>query len=160
MRTAATETPVDASVDWDDVDFGALPPELREYDPETLWNYEAGLKGQWLDGRLGVRAAVFTMRREDVQVDTSLTIDRGDSGAVEFVELVTNAAEGSNTGLELELDYRPADPLTLFASLGLMDTEFDDFVNSNGQDLDGEPQAHAPEYQFFAGAEYRFAPGW
>lgn len=139
---------------------GTLPPALREYDPETLWNYEAGLKGRWLDGRLGMRAALFTMRREDVQVDTSLTIDRGDSGAVEFVELITNAAEGRNTGLELELDYRPADALTLFANLGLMDTAFDDFVNNNGQDLDGEPQAHAPEYQFFAGAEYRFAPGW
>lgn len=138
---------------------GTLAPELREYDPETLWNYEAGLKGRWLGGRMNLRAALFTMRRNDMQVDTSITIDRGD-GPVEFVDLISNAAEGRNTGLELEVDFRPVETLTLFANLGLMDTAFDEFVNNNGQDLDGEPQAHAPEYQFFAGAEYRFAPGW
>ncbi len=138
---------------------GTLAPQLREYDPETLWSYEAGLKGGWLDGRLSARAALFVMRREDVQVATSITVDRG-NGAVEFIDLVSNAARGRNRGLELELDFTPAEPLTLFASVGLMDTEFDDFVNVNGEDLDGEPQAHAPEYQFFVGAEYRFAPGW
>lgn len=138
---------------------GTLDPGLREYDPEALWNYEAGLKGVWLDGALSLRGALFTMRRDDVQVDTSITIERGD-GSVEFIDLVSNAAQGTNTGLELEVDYRPVDSLSLFASLGLLDTEFQDFVNSNGEDLDGEAQAHAPEYQFFAGAEYRFADGW
>jgi len=138
---------------------GTLEPGLREYDPEALWNYEAGLKASWLDGDLNVRGAVFTMRRDDVQVDTSIILER-DDGSVEFVDLVSNAAEGANTGLELEVDYQPVDSLTLFANLGLMDTEFDGFVNNNGEDLDGEEQAHAPGYQFFAGAEYRPAPGW
>jgi outer membrane receptor protein involved in Fe transport len=138
---------------------GTLDPALREYDPEALWNYEAGVNASWLDGALNVRGAVFTMRREDVQVDTSIILERAD-GSVEFIDLVSNAAEGSNTGLELELDYRPLDSLTVFANLGLMDTEFDDFVNNNGEDLDGEEQAHAPGYQFFVGAEYRPAPGW
>ncbi|MEQ8859840.1 MAG: TonB-dependent receptor [Pseudomonadales bacterium] len=138
---------------------GTLPAALREYDPESLWSYEAGLKGRWLDGRLNARGAVFVMRRDDVQVATSLTVDQG-GGAVEFIDLVSNAAEGRNRGAELEVDFSPADALTLFANVGLLDTEFVDFVNINGEDLDGEPQAHAPGYQFFVGAEYRFAPGW
>jgi iron complex outermembrane recepter protein len=138
---------------------GTLDPGLREYDPELLWNYELGLKGAWLDGRLAARAAVFTMRRDDVQVDTSITLVRPD-GSAEFIDLITNAAEGTNNGLELEATWQVQDALTLFASVGWLDTEFDRFVNTAGEDLSGEPQAHAPSYQFHAGAEYRFAPGW
>ncbi|HEX7034442.1 MAG TPA: TonB-dependent receptor [Pseudomonadales bacterium] len=138
---------------------GTLDPALREYDPEALWNYEAGIKTALQGGRLNLRAALFTMRREDVQVDTSIIVERP-GNAVEFIDLVSNAAEGRNSGLELELDYRPLDPLSLFVSLGLMDTEFEDFINNNGEDLDGEEQAHAPNYQFHAGLEYRPAPGW
>ncbi len=138
---------------------GTLEPADREYDPEVLWNYEGGVKGQWLDGRLHVQAALFRMQRDDVQVDQSFTIDHG-GGSVEFIDFVDNAARGANTGFELEAEYAPIDPLSLFASAGLLHTEFDDFVNIDGDDLDGEPQAHAPEYQFYAGAEYRFGRGW
>lgn len=138
---------------------GTLEPALRQYDPEVLWNYEAGVKGSWLQGRLSARGAVFYMQRDDVQVATSLTLER-DDGSVEFIDLISNAADGSNRGVELEVDYRPVQSLSLFANLGLLSTGFDDFINSNGEDLGGEDQAHAPGYQFFAGAEYRFAPGW
>ena len=138
---------------------GTLDPALREYDPESLWNYEVGLKGLYLDGTLDLRAALFSMERDDVQVGTSVQISRPD-GSVEFIDLVDNAAEGVNRGVELEVSYQPVEQVTLFASLGLLNTEFRDFVNSSGEDLDGEEQAHAPDYQFHAGAEYRPLPGW
>lgn len=138
---------------------GTLDAAQRVYDPEFLWNYEAGIKGRWLDGRLTLRAAAFRMERDDVQVDTSITLVRED-GSAEFIDLIDNAASGSNRGLELEADFQATEALTLFASLGVMRSEFDGFVNSSGEDLDGEDQAHAPEYQYFAGAEYRFAPDW
>jgi len=138
---------------------GTLDPDLREYDPEVLWNYELGIKGLWLDGRLNTRAAIFTMRRDDVQVNTSITRERPD-GSAEFIDFTSNAAKGTNDGLEFEASFQATDALRLFASLGLLDAEFDRFVNERGEDLSGKPQAHAPQYQFHAGAEYRFAPGW
>jgi iron complex outermembrane recepter protein len=138
---------------------GTLDPDLREYDPEVLWNYEVGLKGLWLDQRLSIRSALFTMQRDDVQVETSIVRVRAD-GSAEFIDLIGNAAEGTNTGLELEADFAATERLSLFAAIGLLDTEFDDFVNNNGEDLSGRQQAHAPRYQFHAGAEYHFAPGW
>jgi iron complex outermembrane recepter protein len=138
---------------------GTVDAAQRVYDPEFLWNYEVGVKARWLDDRLTLRAAAFLMDRDDVQVDTSITLVR-DDGSAEFIDLIDNAASGSNRGIELEADFRATDALTLFANVGLMRSRFDDFVNSSGEDLDGEEQAHAPEYQFFAGAEYRFAPDW
>ena len=35
-----------------------------------------------------------------------------------------------------------------------------DFIDSSGRDLDGREQAQAPNYQFFAGAEYFFDERW
>ncbi len=135
----------------------SLDEDLREFDPEYLWNYEIGLKGRWFDDRLSGRFSVFTMTRDDVQTDTSLIRERPD-GSSEFIQLTSNAAEGNNSGMEMELIWAVTDNLELFGNLGLLDTEFRDFVNSSGEDLDGEEQAHAPRYQFFLGAEYR-SPG-
>jgi iron complex outermembrane recepter protein len=76
---------------------GTLDPALRQYDPEVLWNYEVGVKGSWLQGRLSARGAVFYMLRDDVQVDyVHRTLER-DDGSVEFIDLISNAADGSNT---------------------------------------------------------------
>jgi iron complex outermembrane receptor protein len=137
----------------------SLDADLRQYDPETLWNFELGLKGRWIDDRLSGRFALFHMAREEVQIGTSITRVRPD-GSSEFIQLTSNAAKGSNTGLEMELTYALTDTITLFGNLGLLHTEFKDFINSSGEDLDGEDQAHAPHYQFFAGGEYHAPSGF
>ena len=99
------------------------------------------------------------MDREDVQIGTSITRERPD-GSSEFIQLTSNAAEGTNRGLEMELIWAVTERVEIFGTLGLLDTEFRDFVNSSGEDLDGEEQAHAPRYQFFVGAEYRAPMGF
>ena len=138
---------------------GTLDADLREYDPEVLYNYEIGVKGSYFDDRVSGRLSLFFMQRDDVQIGSSLTRVR-DDGSTEFIEYTGNAAEGTNYGLELETEWRPLDTLTVFASLGLLETEYEDFVNSRGVDLDGREQAHAPTYQFAAGAEWRTDDGW
>ncbi|MEZ5549419.1 MAG: TonB-dependent receptor [Pseudomonadales bacterium] len=138
---------------------GTLDAALREFDPEGLWNYEAGLKGRWLDERLTGQLALFRMQRKDVQVDTSLTVPRSD-GSTEFIALTDNAAKGSNYGFEVEATFALLNNLDLSASAGLLRTRYDDFINSAGEDLDGEDQAQSPAYQFFISADYSFAPGW
>nr|NIP14492.1 TonB-dependent receptor [Pseudomonadales bacterium]NIX07781.1 TonB-dependent receptor [Pseudomonadales bacterium] len=142
--------------------FGTLKDELsdlRDFDPEKLWNYEVGVKGTSPDGRFRARVAAFLMKRDDVQVSTFIAIPR-DDGSTEFIDLIDNAAEGTNGGLEAEVLWMPTERLELFASVGWLDTEFDDFINAAGENLDGEEQAHAPGYQFHVGGEYRFADGW
>lgn len=138
---------------------GTLDADLRLFDPETLWNIELGYKGQLLDERLDLRAAVFRMQRRDVQTATSVTRVRAD-GSSEFIDFVGNAAEGVNQGLELEVVFQADDRLQLAAILGLLDTQFEDYIDGSGQNLDGRDQAQAPGYQFYIGGDYQLAQGW
>jgi outer membrane receptor protein involved in Fe transport len=132
---------------------GTLDEARRLFDPESAWNFEAGYKGSWLDGRLRSRTSAFVMLREDMQVDTSFTVAVG-GGAVEFIDYQDNAAEGVNYGAEVELDYSASESTRLFASVGLLEAKLEDYINGSGDDLDGRDQAHAPAYTLFLGAEY------
>jgi outer membrane receptor protein involved in Fe transport len=138
---------------------GTLDADLRLFDPETLWNIELGYKGKLLDERLDLRAAVFRMQRRDVQTATSVTRVRAD-GSSEFIDFVGNAAEGVNQGLELEVVFQADDRLQVATSLGLLDTQFEDYIDGSGQNLDGRDQAQAPGYQFYIGGDYQLAQGW
>ncbi|MFN2289464.1 MAG: TonB-dependent receptor [Chromatocurvus sp.] len=129
------------------------------YDEELLWNYEIGHKALFLDGRLSSRLALFYMDRKDQQARGSLVLPRPD-GSTAFIDYTDNAASGTNMGLEWEMDWQLSERLQLFASLGLLDAEFDDYVTGLGQDLSGREQAHAPNYQFSTGASYRFGKHW
>jgi outer membrane receptor protein involved in Fe transport len=138
---------------------GSLDADLRLYDPETLWNLELGYKGSLLEDRLSLRAAVFRMQRRDVQTATSITRVRP-NGSSEFIDYVGNAAEGINQGFEFELAFQASDRLQLSASLGLLDTQFEDYIDGSGQNLDGRDQAQAPSYQFYLSGDYQIAQDW
>jgi outer membrane receptor protein involved in Fe transport len=139
--------------------LGTLDEDLREYDPEDLYNLEVGVKGRVLGDRLGARVAGFYMWRDNMQVESSVVRPRPD-GSSEFVQFVGNASDGVNYGMEAELEYLATDRLTLFANLGLLFTRYKDYVNAAGENLDGRDQAQAPKYQFFTSARYRFGGGY
>ena len=138
---------------------GSLDADLREFEPEVLWNAEIGWKQRWWDGRLSTQTSLFYMWRDDVQINTSIVRDRPD-GSSEFIDFTGNGARGTNLGLEVQVDMIVSESLSVFANLGLLDTEFDDYVNGEGEDLSGRAQAHAPNYQLYAGAEFRPLAQW
>ncbi len=136
---------------------GSLDEDLREYGPELLWNYEIGFKGFSFNDQLETRLAVFYMDRDDVQISSSTLRLRPD-GSTEFIEYVGNAAGGSNYGMELTSRWLANDILAVYGSLGLLQSEYEDFTNSAGEDLDGREQAHAPSYQFTLGTDIAITP--
>jgi outer membrane receptor protein involved in Fe transport len=138
---------------------GSLPDELRTFDPEYLLNYELGYKVSLLDNAAFIRASVFYMDRDDVQVKSSKTITRND-GSSEFIAYLGNAATGSNKGIEVEASWQINELIELYGSLGLLDTRFNDFINADGASLDGREQAHAPNYQFNLGMNYQPNENW
>ncbi len=134
-----------------------IPEERREYDPEYLWNYEVGFKGLWPDKGMFASLALFYQDRDDAQVSTSFQLDPNDP--LSYVFLTDNAAEGHNYGLEGEARWRIHRNWTLHGSLGLLQTEFDDYQTPT-RSLDGRDQAHAPHYMYDLGITYRDQRGF
>jgi outer membrane receptor protein involved in Fe transport len=136
--------------------LGLVPDDRREFDAESMWNLEAGIKSSLLDGALAVNVSAFYSRREDQQVRTSFQLVPGDPAS--FVFFTDNAAEGRTLGLEAEVRWAIGDALDLYANVGLLDAEFEEFVTPQ-VDLSGRAQAHAPDYTLAAGASYRHPSG-
>jgi iron complex outermembrane receptor protein len=137
--------------------LGIVPDDRREFDAETMWNLEAGIKSSLLDGVAMLNVSAFYSRREDQQVRTSFQLIPGDPAS--FVFFTDNAAEGRTLGLEAELRWSVSEALELYASVGLLDAEFEDFETPQ-VDLSGRAQAHAPDYTVATGARYRHPRGF
>ncbi len=138
---------------------GSIDEDLRLFGPEGLWNFELGYKGLYLDERIQMRAAIFHMKRSDIQISTSITRERND-GSSEFIEYTGNAAEGFNRGVEVDLRIQASDRLFFDLSVGWLDTNFSSYRGADDHVLVGRDQAHAPDYQFYLGAEYVFNSRW
>ena len=148
------------------------------YDPEYAWNYEAGLKTNWMDRRLMLNVAVFYIDMTDKQVTE---MDYGEGyfiakhrvntpplGAGNFITKIDNAAKAHSKGIEVELQARPAKGWDIFAGLGYTDAEYDNWVateyNSDYTDLisndySGKSVPGAPEYTGHLGIQYRHVSG-
>jgi iron complex outermembrane recepter protein len=136
----------------------AVPDEYRTFDSESLLNLEAGIKASLLDRTLRVNASVFAARHQDQQVRTSFQLNPGDPTSFGFVTI--NVEEGETLGVEADVRWLPADNWMLYATLGLLDTEFTDVSAPSLANLEGRSQAHAPEYTIAFGGSYDHPRGF
>ncbi len=97
---------------------------------ETSDSYEAGIKSDWLDGRLRVNAAVFHTIYEHLQFEVFIPNPANPTGQETAQQ---NIGKATNQGVELEITALPIANLTLQASMGLLDAKYDKFC----ADLDG-----------------------
>ncbi len=123
----------------------ANDPEYYQYDDESLRSYEIGIKSLLLNKSLMLNAALFYMDIKDKQVeevtDTTLVF-------------VTNAAEATSTGVELELTARITDSLTLVGGYGYTDSKFRKFSDASG-DYEGNKTTYSPDYTYNISVQYR-----
>lgn len=150
-----------------------VPPENLVFGSETMWNYELGIKGSWLQDTIIVSAALFYQNREDMQVKQSIVIPMDPNSSAcpcNFIDSLQNAAGGTNKGLEIETTWLATENIKLFGSLGLLDTQYKNYLSfahtaadlENGipYDMSGRAQAHAPDTQYALGAQFLFAQNW
>jgi len=76
----------------------------RRFEPDSLWNYELGVKTRLFDDRLELRSALFYDAWSRIQTDQFLP-----SG----LSYTANAGDGRNYGAEAELVARPTQHLSL-----------------------------------------------
>ena len=117
------------------------------YDPEFLINYEIGLNTKFEKFNLNLAAVIFHSDRKDQQVLISTQVDLNDPNTFTF--LTQNAAEGTNNGIELEMDFQLSDSLDMFINFGLLKTEIKSWKSR--PEIEGRAQAHAPEKSYAIG---------
>ncbi len=86
--------------------------EHRNFGSDKLWNFEAGAKMSFLDGRVTLNADLFYDLWRNIQTDQFLS-----SG----LSYTANAGDGRNLGSEIELVTRPAAGWTVQATALLND---------------------------------------
>jgi iron complex outermembrane receptor protein len=137
--------------------------DKKEYDTETLYNYEVGLKSLWLNGDANTNFSLFYMDRRDQQVAASQqsTVPGQEGNFILFTE---NAGSSHNYGAELDGHWYATDNLKLYASLGWLQTAYGDYSYQDKYggtvDLSGRELAHSPQFNYSAGATYRTDSGW
>jgi outer membrane receptor protein involved in Fe transport len=121
----------------------------NEFSAEEATTYEAGVKGSFLDGTAWLSAAVFYTEFDDMQV----SIFNGTGFTV------SNAAESTSQGLEIDASWLLSEALTLTGSLGYIDASYGQYQDAPctvnqldiqgancSQDLSGENLARAPDW--------------
>ena len=133
---------------------------LQPFAPETIWSYELGMRGDWMDGRLRTNVTAFYSDLEDLQT-TAATPDG------QF--LTTNAGALEVPGIEAEITALPADNWQIFAALGWQNPKYKDLpggcitpnANLAAYDVDcnvAEPK-RSPHQTYTVGTSIDFSLG-
>jgi iron complex outermembrane recepter protein len=120
------------------------------YGPDTLTNYEAGLKSEWLDNRLQLNVSLFHMEWDDIQINSDI------DGAPFWLGGTINAGKAQSTGAEINGSWYVTDNLQFEASAYLADAEFaETFVTQDDDTIpEGTSMPHSPEQKFWAAVQY------
>ncbi len=97
--------------------IGILP---AEYKPDTLKNYEAGIKSRWLDQSLQLNLTAFFMEWDDIQLNRSGST----AGNPWWMRGTFNGGKAEQKGVELSISWYPTENFSIDASAFLADPEF------------------------------------
>ena len=79
-------------------DFGDSQEEIPlDFDPDSLWNYELGIKSIWNDGRLKLNVAAFYIDWADIQLQRFTEVSR--------LNYTDNAGDATVGGIETEITW-------------------------------------------------------
>ena len=110
-----------------------------------------GIKGNLLAGDLSLNATLYSYDYEDFQVQFF------DSEKIQYT--TGNASELRTNGAEIELHWlTPVDGLSVRSSLAIGSAKYtEEFINADGQDLDGEDRLRNADVTGYAGTTYERA---
>jgi outer membrane receptor protein involved in Fe transport len=130
--------------------------ELPNYEPESLWSYELGLKGQSDDGRVGYEAAVYYSDYSDMLRRGLVLVPNAQP---QFQQLTSNIGTVEVKGVEGGVTLRATDHLTLNATAAYIDSEITEVNATDATNVAGDPVDYVPELSYTLGAHYSFDMG-
>ena len=131
-----------------------------EYGPDTLKNYELGLKSEWLENRLQLNVSLFYMTWDDIQLNDS--VPRSGGGGF-WVKGTFNGGAAEQKGVEINGNWQLTNRLNVEASVFAADPEFtEDSVYPDGYVLPkGTVMPVSPDRKYWFAFDYkipRFLP--
>lgn len=123
----------------------------RTFEPETVDDFELGLKADWHPGGMFLRTnlAGYYAKYNDIQRLLQ------DDSLIPPTTVTANAGKARIYGVEAEVLFEPVQDLELTANYAYTNTKFTDFTNPfDGTDLSGLPFARAPKNVYTLGARY------
>ena len=128
-------------------------PGFLLYDSEEAKGFEVGMKARFLDGAMRFNATAYSYDYEDLQTQVFNSV------AIQFT--TTNASGLQTRGVEFDMLWvTPVDGLTLHSAWGWNNAEYDgEFLNADGEDLDGENRERNAEIAGNFGINYDWVIG-
>lgn len=140
--------------------FPRAPADMLSNAPfkaESSDNYEVGLKGEVLDGRIGFDLAGFRIDITDQQL-IDIALLEGDVP----IAIVSNAGKSRSRGFEASVSLRPLAGLVVSAGVGYTDARYRRYVDPSGRDRGGEPFPFTPRWTSSISSDYAvpLGRGW
>ncbi|MEP2653666.1 MAG: TonB-dependent receptor, partial [Paraglaciecola sp.] len=126
---------------------------IDTYEPEYLNTIEVGSRSIFADGDIVFNTNIFHSKYKDQQVSLP-----GEDLANALDDLIVNAAESTISGVELSFEYFVTQEFDLYASLGLLNAEYDDFpfaAQGNFSNLEGNELPDSANVSASVGANWR-----
>jgi outer membrane receptor protein involved in Fe transport len=147
-RIGGANEPLPASCNQDLATLG-LANTPSTYRSDSLWSYEAGLKGRFLDNTVLLETSAFWINWSQIQQSIYLT----NCG----YNFVGNLGRAVSRGVDVQAEWTATPRLILSATTGLTDARFAQTVLQDAQVLARQGDRLAtPAVTATAGIEYRF----
>jgi iron complex outermembrane receptor protein len=131
--------------------FNATQALQGTFKPETLTNYEIGLKNDLFDRRLRVNLSGFINRYKDIQIPLADCTNFGGGPC----GVVANAGNARFKGVELEVTAEPIDGLSFDGSASYLKSKFTSLNPAVGANLRlTDPATPSPRWKWSWGVQY------
>jgi iron complex outermembrane recepter protein len=130
-----------------------LPEAFGPYQPDSLWNYEIGLKTQWFDRALTLNIDLYQIDWSNMQISGQTNAQSTGS----TFSVIANAGDARIRGVEVEASLTPVKGLDLRGSLTYSDAKLvtdqtTTFLNASGRK--GDQITGVPRWTWQLGAGY------
>lgn len=125
---------------------GQLP--ASHYEPETVWNYETGIKAYFPTSRLLLDASLYHYRYDNLQ---SLTLEANGNGALPLYVVTTSNQVA--TGLDAEVHWQATDALQLNFTSAYIDSTYQHYIAPDGTNISNQPTGE-PLWTVAGGFDY------
>lgn len=126
------------------------PESLSNFDSDSLWSYEVGVKSMLANNKVMLNAAAFVIDWSDV-----IQVVRLSCGFQYFA----NAGGAEINGFEFEMRAQPSDGLDITFGVGRADATFKDITNEFAGVENGDRVQQVPEWTVTASGQYSFPFG-